>query len=294
MKITNLKNLPAPIYQAILANPYTKGTADASVTDLIDSPRLVALREAHSEELTSDASDQVWSLLGQAMHTVLERAGVIDGTGQTENRIYVSIGGWTVSGQYDYIDKEGLLWDWKFVGTYEYTHGIKANREQQLNLYALLADTTGVSVSGLRIGFVFRDWNQFSAIRDSAYPKSQCVEVTIPKWDTKRANDYLLDRVKKHQSARSAVAAGTEPEECTPEERWQKPEQWAVYKNGNKKASKLFVSEEDSNRYVVAMSATYPKDKYKVVHRPGESTRCLSFCPVLKWCAQGKKFTGTK
>lgn len=298
MLITNRLNLPAPVYEAIKANPYTRGDSDISVTDLIDSPRLVALRNAHADELEADASDLVYSLLGQAMHTVLERAGITSGKGSTESRLYLTIDGWKLSGQFDYIDEQSVLWDWKFVSTYEYVHGIKSERERQLNCYAALASANGEQVTGLQIGFIFRDWSKYGAEQDSSYPRSMAVSQPIRLWPADEQQRYLHDRIKLHQSAELAVSSVhfdnldgfDHPDlvECTPEERWAKPEKWAVYKNANKRAQKLFDSSESAEAFAAASRTTYPKAVFKVDYRPGESTRCLHYCQVLKWCSQGK------
>lgn len=286
--ITNKFNLPAPIYNAITNNTYTRGDADISVTDLIDPPRLVALRNVHADEIDADASDLVYSLLGTVMHGILERGGIHSGKGETETRLSMKVNGWKVSGQFDYIDDSGVLWDWKFVSVYEYINGVKSTREQQLNYYALLASHHHKKINGLRVGFVFRDWSKFGAERDPAYPRVQAMDVSIPLWsitDTKKA---LTERVKVHQKAHAAVAKGEEPDECTPEERWAKPAKWAVEKVGTKKAIKLLDSEDTANTFATALRNANPKNKYTVKYRPGEQVRCKSYCPVLKWCNQGK------
>lgn len=283
MRITNNKGLPAPIYNAILANPYSRGDADISVTDLIDSPRLVALREKHKEDIVVDASDQIWSLMGQAMHTILERSGIKSGKGDTESRLYMPVDDWLVSGQFDYIDEEGVLWDWKFVSVYEYINGIKASRTRQLNLYALLATHAKVSVSGLRVGYIFRDWSPRAAAQDPNYPQAQALELDVYSWSPDERREYLQDRVVIHKAAQKAVAEGQEPEECTADERWAKPDMWAVMKKGNKRATKVLPTQEQADLYAAQ------DNNLRVEYRAGESTRCKYYCPVLKWCNQGMK-----
>jgi len=296
VRITNNNNLPLPIYEAIIANPYSRGKADISVTDMIDPPRLVALRELHSEDLASDASDLVWSLMGQVMHTILERSGIKSGKGEAETRLYKTIEfddgskPWVLSGQFDYLDEDGVLWDWKFVSTYEYTSGVKGSRVQQLNTYALLAQNSGgPAVSGIRVGFVFRDWSQRTAQRDSSYPQSQAVEFSLPLWDRFETEAFVKDRVLLHKDAREALAKGEEPVECTPEERWEKPAVYAVHKGKNKRADRLFSSAEQANDYA-ELSGANTGNSFSVQYRPGESTRCKFYCPVVKWCNQGQQY----
>lgn len=283
MRITNNNDLPQPIYDAILSNPYSRGTSDISVTDLIEPVRLVALRELHAEDLTSDASELIWSLLGQAMHSILEKAGRKSGKGESEARLYANVEDWTISGQFDYIDEDGVLWDWKFVSVYEYINGLKASRPQQLNLYAHLARLNGYTVTGLRVGFIFRDWSTRAAENESSYPQAQAIAVEIPLWSEDEVAEFLSQRVIAHQTAQAAVARGEEPEECTPEERWAKPDTWAVTKKGNKRATRVYTTKEQADLHIAGT-----KD-FVVSFRPGESTRCRYYCPVLKWCNQGMK-----
>lgn len=75
MKLTNKYNLPEPIYDAVKADPY-KGGGWISTTTLIDSPQIRVLKKAHKDELSEDASDMLWALLGSAVHGVLERANI--------------------------------------------------------------------------------------------------------------------------------------------------------------------------------------------------------------------------
>lgn len=281
MIITNLKGLPAPMFEAVQANPYSRGKSDISVTDLIDSPRLVALREAHSEELTSDTSDLMWSLMGQVMHGILERAGIKSGKGDTETRLYAKIKNWIISGQYDYIDEQGVLWDWKFVSVYEYINGIKTSRAEQLNTYAYLASLNNQKVTGLRVGFVFRDWSPRQAQNDRSYPQSQAMEYSIPLWSLLQQKLFVEQRVELHQAARQVLP------ECSKKDRWQQDDKWAVTKQGNKRADRLFDNLLAAQAHARIKQVT-AGNTYNTEHRPGVSTRCALYCPVLDYCTQGK------
>ena len=74
MKITNNHNLPQSVVSAVSNDPYDRGGSDYTCTELISPVRQVMLRHRHGDEITEDASDRVWSLLGQAVHHILERA----------------------------------------------------------------------------------------------------------------------------------------------------------------------------------------------------------------------------
>ena len=86
-KITNMHNLPAAIVAAVANDPYVGG-GDISTTKLIDSPQIRVLGGKHKEDLSVDVSERVWALLGQAVHTILERAGLKEQGMVVEERLY--------------------------------------------------------------------------------------------------------------------------------------------------------------------------------------------------------------
>ncbi len=73
-KLTNKHGLPQPLYSAVANDSYSKGDSDVSITRLLQPPRITALQERHEDEIEEDVIDHVYSLFGQCMHTVLERA----------------------------------------------------------------------------------------------------------------------------------------------------------------------------------------------------------------------------
>ena len=97
MKITNRANLPDALVRAVANDPYVGG-GDVSVTTLIGPPQIHYLRHKYENDLEEDAIDRIWSLLGQAVHTILERAEQL---GLTEKRLYMPVGKWNLSGQFD-------------------------------------------------------------------------------------------------------------------------------------------------------------------------------------------------
>ena len=78
------------------------------------------------------------------------------------------------------------------------------------------------------------------------------------------------------------------PPMCTKEEMWCSDEKWAVMKEGNKKATKLFDNKVDSFK----MAST--NGKYYVQHRPAERKRCAEYCGVNKWCESYKQYLEVK
>lgn len=99
MRLSNKMGLPDALVRAIQNDGYNPGEkTDFSVTQLISSPRIRVLRKRHWHEIEDDVSDRIYSLLGQSIHTILERAEV---SAHVEERLYAEVDGMTISGQFD-------------------------------------------------------------------------------------------------------------------------------------------------------------------------------------------------
>lgn len=276
MKLTNNLNLPQPLVEAVANDSYDRGQADISITGLLRPPRLAALEEAHASEITEDVSERIWSLVGQVVHGVLERA---DKSGIVERRLWMQVEGWTVSGQMDRY-QDGVLQDYKFVTAYKFKNGgVPEEFENQMNLYAELLRHHGHVVKRLEIVGILRDWSKLEARRDANYPQQQVIVRQVPLWTPERAGKFMRERVLLHRQARFTLP------ECTPEERWAKPSVYAVMKPGRKTAVRLHATKDAAELHASSDPSLY------IVYRPGESVRCSAYCPVSKFCAQYAKLT---
>ena len=106
MKYTNKHNVPVEIIRALKNDQYSKGESVISVTGLLQPPRIRLLNDQHQEQITVDYSDEVWKLLGQGIHAVLERANENHDDTVTEQRYFADVHGWTISGQTDSLAKD--------------------------------------------------------------------------------------------------------------------------------------------------------------------------------------------
>jgi hypothetical protein len=73
---------------------------------------------------------------------------------------------------------------------------------------------------------------------------------------------------------------------CTPEERWHKPDTWALKKKGNKRALRVYDSELDAEEHF--RNGTMNGLKLEVEHRLGSDPRCESYCKVKEFCSYGR------
>ena len=112
------------------------------------------------------------------------------------------------------------------------------------------------------------------------------IEIQADLFDHDREVHQLFwERIMLHVDAEKA--SDEDLPFCTAEDRWEKPTQFAVMKNKNKRASKLCGSVEEAEQYITGLQDE--KNTYNIVERPGESIRCESYCPVKEFCSQYKK-----
>lgn len=289
MRLTNKWGLPQTLVNLAERDDYSRGAAQLSVTQLINSPKVVLLREKHDAEIEVDVTDQVYSLMGRAMHVVLERGA--DDQHIVEERLFTEMLGWTISGAIDIqrIVSDGHngtvvdILDYKLTSAYAVMN-TKADWENQLNLYAwLVKRVKNWEINQLQIVAIVRDWSKHNQQSRDGYPERQVVTVPIRLWSYEEQTRYVRERIELHQLARAAWFFSEKLKDCSDEERWARDHKWAVKKPANKKATKVFDSEADAEAFVAAAKP----GEFVIEHRPGEPIRCVNnYCNVAPFCAQ--------
>lgn len=270
MNLTNLHGLPDALVNAVRNDPYTSG-GDISVTKLIDAPQRRTLYKKYREFVVEDVSERIWSLMGQSMHTVLERAGT---NALVEKRLYADIGGWSVSGQFDRLHLgDAVLQDYKMCSVYKATGDI--GWERQLNCLRWLAHKNDLTVDRLQVVAIFRDWKKSEAQRNPNYPPRNVMVIEVPVWSLEQTEQYIAERVAAHRSSEQG-----EQVECTEDERWYSGTSFALMKDGGKRAKKVAASPEELGEIPPGHS---------IVERPGLNRRCVDYCEVAPFCEQYKR-----
>ena len=286
MKITNNFNLPQSVVSAVENDPYDKGDSDYTCTELISPIRQVMLRHRHEDELTEDASERVWSLLGQAVHHILERSEQDDAL--VEERIGVTVEGRKISGQADlYTEKDGgTISDYKVTSAWTTVYGSRTEEwEQQLNILAYLFRVAGFAVNKLSIVVFYRDWSASKAKADANYPRMMVAEIPVELWDVDDQVAFIHDKVK--QFAISENTPDADLPYCNPEERWEKPTVYAVMREGRKSSIRNCDSMEAAEKIKQAekkQAGLYVEIRY------GEWTRCESYCSAAPFCNQYQEY----
>ena len=289
MKYTNRHNIPQEIINAVHNDNYSRGKATISATGLLQPPRIRLLAQEHYDKLTIDVSDEIWKLLGQSVHTILERANENNEDTITEQRMFATVKDWTVSGQTDSIDvKSNILKDYKITSVWSIVSALqegKAEWEQQLNIYAYLyKQTTGKTIDQLNIIAIARDWNKNQYLRSGGdYPPSPITVLNIDLWSDEEQEAFIKQRVSIHQEAEVDYLINDKLPLCTDEERWRRKDTYRVEKKGRKTAVRVLDTQEEADKY---MDGHKDSKLLKVVEAKGECVRCANYCDVAEFCNQ--------
>ena len=247
------------------------------------------MAQEHYDKLTIDVSDEIWKLLGQSVHTILERANENNEDTITEQRMFATVKDWTVSGQTDSIDvKSKTLKDYKVTSVWSIVSALKEGKaewEQQLNIYAYLyTKNTGKTIDQLNIIAIARDWNKNQYLRSGGdYPPSPITVLNIDLWSDEEQEAFINQRVSIHQEAEVDYLINDKLPLCTDAERWRRKDTYRVEKKGRKSAVRVLDTQEEADKYI---GGHKDSKLLKVVEAKGECIRCANYCDVAEFCNQ--------
>lgn len=276
VQLTNKMRLPQPIVAAVSNDSYTKGDADFSVTELLSPPQIARLTKLHDNEIVEDVSDRIWSLLGQAVHAIIERASN-NVTSLTETTIKSNYGGVTIKGQADHVALDsGTLYDFKVTTVWKLSgNNIPEEWVQQTNIYRrMLGKEHGILINQIAVIAILRDWSKREAKRRFDYPQTQVLRLDIPVWSDEETDAFIYARIAAHNNPNA---------QCTEEEIWAKPARYAVMRQGRQSAVRVFDTLAEAEAYLASLPASH-----YIETRPGEAVRCQSYCRVAQFCEQWK------
>jgi hypothetical protein len=274
MQVTNVHNLPEPLVTLARREYYSKGAAQYSVTEIMSPPKIRRMREKYDDQIVTDVSQMLWSLLGSALHVVMER-GETSGWIK-EERLFAEVDGVSISGAID-LQEEGesgiTIYDYKFTSAWAVMQE-KEEWIQQLNIYKWLVETVKQrKVVGLKICAMVRDYSKHD-LRE-AYPAAPICIVDVPLWDSVKTEMYIRERLEMHRESKMRADFEEDLQNCSNEERWMSETTFAVKREG-----RVFKTIEEATELA-------EKEKGYVETRLGEPKRCTGdFCGVSQWCAQ--------
>lgn len=216
--ITNRKNLPLPLFEAIkkIRSSYNSGKSDFTATGLLKPARITALEELHKDTVSEDASNMLKSVHGSAIHMMLELAGkeLISIGYIVEERFYIRVCDMIVGAQVDLFDKNtGTLYDWKTTSVAALKHGLKEEHVQQLNIGAECLRQNGFEVKALKVAALPTDWREWESTKQKNYPEMYS-EIDVPLIPSEEVIQFIEERIVTHLEAKITLP------NCTVEETW--------------------------------------------------------------------------
>jgi len=297
MKLTNKYNLPKAMLNALSHDRYDGGHGDVSCTTLIAPAQQFQLKQVHGDEVVEDASERIWSLIGTAVHYVIQNAvidmkkkGEWDDRNITEKRFYHDVNDKKVSAQIDLFEA-GELMDFKITSIWAIKDALKNGKSDwtaQLNIQRYLMVNNGIVVDHLYVVAIARDWNKSGNMRDPDYPP-RVVKLPIEMWKMQATEDYISSRINALYSEHLVP--------CTPDECWETTTKYALMKKGRKSAVRLLDDEKLVMPYAAEKGCAVQDDDdghwelksdHYVEIRIGERKRCQDYCEVSPFCDQWK------
>lgn len=288
--ITNNMCLPQPFVDAATSNHEYKPNR-YSVTEVLGGTCEAILKRRHQGEGDEDVADFVWAIFGSAVHKVLEEAQATD-TQLQEQWFSVPIDGtpYELSGIFDlYDDSTGTVTDYKTTSVWQVMFGDYGKWRDQTLRYCWMLRKYGFEAKRGEIVAILRDHSMRKARTERDYPKHPVFRIgwDFSDDDFEQAENDALEWFREVAAQESLPDDELQP--CSPEQRWHKPDKWAVMQVGKKRAVRLF---EDEGQAVEYMDQLIDKNgaRYHMEHREGEDTRCQSYCSVARWCPYGRNF----
>ena len=290
MKIVDTFGLPDGIVAAIRNDQYDRGeplegtVGIHSPSSLIGPPQIAYLRRIHDDEIEEEAVTRVWSLLGQAVHNILEQA-TGRGTQATLLQQLIEIHG--VDNQtseskwldvlllideiqqqgaeaaeiryFSTIDVDGDLWT------------ISGMLDNMTTATGYLDDYKVTSAWTILAGGR-DDWEpQLNIYRWLAWKNGQeldtlTINAILRDWSWRKATEsnnypqtpivripipvWLYSDIERYIRERIRVHTEEPVPECTEDDQWYKGSQWVLRKVGNKRAVKTEATMEALRNYV--------------------------------------------
>lgn len=277
MVITNRKNLPSPFVSMVSAE-YVVAEDEYRVTSLLKGVREAILERRHRDEIEQDVSDMIWLLFGTAVHGILEQHQE-GGSEIKESRIKIDFDGYVLSGQFDlYNDDEGKVIDYKTASVWKIMYGEYDDWRRQLLIYCYMLRRIGFNARRGEIVAMLKDHSKRDAKHKPDYPQ---VPVEVIHFDFKDS-DFIECEEWLSRRFMEIRAAERLPDDrlplCTPDERYNSGDRFAVIKKGRKTALRVLDDEGDA----IVWMGENGGDSIEV--RRGEDKKCKDYCAVCDFC----------
>ena len=249
--ITNKYGLPQKIVDIVEGDNYEYTPHRYSATEILNSTKEIILRRRYRDRITIDVSDRINMLFGTAFHSLFET----DDEG-SEMKVEYPVGNAVLSGRVDEY-RNYTVTDYKTATVWKIKAGDFKDWEQQVLIYAWVLTRMGRVVSKGRIVAFLKDFSKGRKAFDKDYPEAQIYvhEFKITTSKLLEIEEFILDKVNEIE--KFIDAPNNELPKPTDNELWKTPDLYAVKKDNNKRALKIFDSMADAQRYMIDKKADY-------------------------------------
>lgn len=276
MKITNKLGLPEPFVQ-MCTSDYVYRPQRYSVTSLLKGIRESILERRHETE--QDVADMIWMLFGTAAHNILESQQETDDQ-LKECSVETEIDGITISGRFDLYDASTkTVTDYKTCSVWKVLFGDYEDWRLQTLMYAYMLRQSGFDVEHGEIVAVMRDHSKRDAKYKPEYPDYPVKRIVFnfTESDFSYIENFLNDSVELIKECE--LLPDDELPLCTPEQRFNSGDKYAVMAKGKKRALRVLDSKEEAEQWLAGNGGDY------IEERKGEDKKCLEYCSVCKFCS---------
>lgn len=277
MILTNKLNLPQALVN-MAENDYICDPNEYRVTSLLKGIRETILERRHFKEIEQDVSDMIWLLFGKAVHSILENH-TESAYEFKEERLKIPIGNYILSGQFDlYNAKEKKITDYKTASVWKIIFQEFEDWRKQTLIYAYMLRQIGFDVNKAEIIALLKDHSKRDAKIKPGYPPLPVQKITFEF----TIQDFIdIEKWLKQRFAEIAEAEKLPDDElplCTPEERFNSGDKYAVMKKGRKTALRVLDSMEEAEQWMKDNGGDYIEERH------GEDKKCMDYCAVCEFC----------
>lgn len=278
MIITNNLGLPRAFVE-MAKRDYEYEPNEYRVTSLLKGVREAILERRHDKEIEQDVSDMIWLLFGTAVHSILEQQQEGDHEIK-ETRIKIPFGKYILSGQFDLYNAETkTITDYKTASVWKIIFKNYDDWRKQLLIYAYMMRSIGFDVRNGEIVALLKDHSKRDAKVKADYPQLPVKRIVFyfSEKDFAEIEAWLISRFI--EIAEAEKLPDDELPLCTPEERFNSGDKYAVMKGKNKRALRVLDSMEEAEEWMQANGGTH------IDIRPGEDKKCIDYCSVCEFCS---------
>lgn len=277
MIITNKLNLPQSFVE-MAKRDYTYEPNEYRVTSLLKGIRETILERRHHKFIEQDVADMIWLLFGTACHNILEHQQEADNE-LKEERIKIPVGNYLLSGQFDLYNADNkMITDYKTTSVWKIIYQNYEDWRRQLLIYAWMLQSIGFEVDKAQVVAILKDHSKRDAKIKADYPKLpvHTVAFKFTEKDFAEIEAWLKERFAEISEAEKLP--DNELPLCTPDERFNSGDKFAVMAKGRKTACRVLDSREDAEKWMAENKGDF------IEVRPGADRKCADYCSVNCFC----------